>query len=124
MADKSASNLIAAIEASKHSTLARFVYALGIRNVGEKTARDLARHFGSLDRLMSADPARLQQVPDVGPIVAASIAQFFAEPHNREVIEQLRAAGVQWEEGAAEAGVSGRLAGRRFVLTGLSLIHI
>ena len=118
MADKSASNLIAAIEASKHSTLARFVYALGIRNVGEKTARDLARHFGSLDRLMSADPARLQQVPDVGPIVAASIAQFFAEPHNREVIEQLRAAGVQWEEGAAEAGVSGRLAGRRFVLTG------
>ncbi|MBK7665006.1 MAG: NAD-dependent DNA ligase LigA [Sterolibacteriaceae bacterium] len=118
MAEKSASNLIGAIEASKHSTLARFVYALGIRNVGEKTARDLARHFGSLDRLMSADPARLRQVLDVGPIVASSIAQFFAEPHNREVIEQLRAAGVRWEEGAAEASVSGRLAGRRFVLTG------
>jgi DNA ligase (NAD+) len=118
MAEKSATNIVAAIEASKHTTLARFIFALGIRNVGEKTAKDLARHFGSLDLLMSADEARLQQVPDVGPVVASSMAQFFAEPHNREVIEQLRAAGVQWEEGAPEANVSGRLAGKTFVLTG------
>ena len=118
MAEKSATNIVAAIETSKHTTLARFIFALGIRNVGEKTAKDLARHFGSLDLLMSADEARLQQVPDVGPVVASSMAQFFAEPHNREVIEQLRGAGVQWEEGAPEADVSGRLSGKTFVLTG------
>ena len=116
MADKSAANLVAAIETSKHTTLARFIFALGIRNVGEKTAKDLARHFGSLDLLMSAEEARLQQVPDVGPVVASSMAQFFAEPHNREVIEQLRAAGVHWEESAPEAHVSGRFAGKTFVL--------
>ncbi len=118
MAEKSAANLLAAIEASKQTTLARFIFALGIRNVGERTAKDLARHFGSLDRLLAADQARLQQVPDVGPVVASSMAQFFAEPHNREVIEQLRAAGVRWEEGEAQASVSGRLAGKVFVLTG------
>ncbi len=118
MAEKSAANLLAAIAASKQTTLARFIFALGIRNVGERTAKDLARHFGSLDRLLAADPARLQQVPDVGPVVASSMAQFFAEPHNREVIEQLRAAGVRWEEGEAQPSVSGRLAGKVFVLTG------
>jgi DNA ligase (NAD+) len=118
MAEKSAANLLDAIEASKQTTLARFIFALGIRNVGERTAKDLARHFGSLDRLLAADAARLQQVPDVGPVVASSMAHFFAEPHNREVIEQLRAAGVRWEEGEAQASVSGRLAGKVFVLTG------
>jgi DNA ligase (NAD+) len=118
MGDKSAQNLLAAVEKSRHTTLARFVFALGIRNVGEATARDLARHFGALDALMEADEAALQRVPDVGPVVAKSIAEFFAEPHNREVIEQLRAAGVRWEEGAPAAGAAGAAAGKTFVLTG------
>ena len=120
MAEKSAGNLLLAIERSKGTTLARFIYALGIRNVGEATARDLARHFGSLDRLLAADEAQLLQVPDVGPIVAQSIRQFLGEPHNREVIEQLRAAGVAWSEGEAlaPAALIGAVAGRTFVLTG------
>ncbi len=99
MAEKSAANILAAIEKSKQTTLARFIFALGIRNVGEATAKDLARHFGNLDALMAADIERLQQVPDVGPVVAASIVRFFAEPHNVEVIEQLRAAGVHLARG-------------------------
>ncbi|MCK0507722.1 NAD-dependent DNA ligase LigA [Aromatoleum anaerobium] len=118
MADKSAANLLAAIEKSRHTTLARFIFALGIRNVGEATAKELARHFGSLDALMNADVERLQQVPDVGPIVAHSIAGFFAEMHNREVIEQLRAAGVHWDEGAPAVAAEGRASGKTFVLTG------
>jgi DNA ligase (NAD+) len=118
MADKSAANLLAAIEKSRRTTLARFIFALGIRNVGEATARDLARHFGSIDVLMEADAARLLQVPDVGPVVAQSIAGFFGEAHNREVIEQLRAAGVSWEEGAPAATPSGVASGKTFVLTG------
>jgi DNA ligase (NAD+) len=118
MAEKSATNLFAAIEKSKQTTLARFIYALGIRNVGEATAKDLARHFGSLDALMAAGIDRLQQVPDVGPVVAASIAHFFAEPHNVEVIEQLRAAGVRWAEGSPAVVVSSPIAGSTFVLTG------
>ncbi|TLD43919.1 MAG: DNA ligase [Accumulibacter sp.] len=120
MAEKSAGNLLLAIERSRQTTLARFIYALGIRNVGEATARDLARHVGSLDRLLAADEAQLLQVPDVGPIVAQSIRQFLDEPHNREVIEQLRAAGVAWNEGEAMAPAAsiGAVAGRTFVLTG------
>ncbi|WP_018992287.1 NAD-dependent DNA ligase LigA [Aromatoleum toluclasticum] len=118
MAEKSAANLLAAIEKSRHTTLARFIFALGIRNVGEATAKDLARHFGSLDALMDAVPERLVEVPDVGPVVAQSIAGFFAEAHNREVIEQLRAAGVTWEEGEPAAPVSGSASGKVFVLTG------
>jgi DNA ligase (NAD+) len=118
MAEKSASNLLAAIEKSKHTTLPRFIFALGIRNVGEATAKDLAKHFGTLDALMAADSDRLQQVPDVGPVVAASIARFFAEPHNREVVEQLRAGGVQWDECAPSEAASLTLAGKTFVLTG------
>ncbi|MCM8613390.1 NAD-dependent DNA ligase LigA [Accumulibacter sp.] len=120
MAEKSADNLLAAIKRSKGTTLARFIYALGIRNVGEATARDLARHFGSLDRLLAADEAQLLQVVDVGPIVAQSIRQFLGEPHNREVIEQLRAAGVAWSEGEAVAPAASTtaVAGRSFVLTG------
>jgi DNA ligase (NAD+) len=118
MAEKSAGNLLAAIEKSKHTTLARFIFALGIRNVGEATAKDLARHFGSLDALMAADEEAMMQVPDVGPVVAQSIAQFFAERHNREVVEQLRAAGVSWEETAPQRMQQGLLAGKTFVLTG------
>jgi DNA ligase (NAD+) len=119
MAEKSAQNLLAAIEHSKHTTLARFIYALGIRNVGEQTAKDLARYFGSLDALMAADETGLQQVPDVGPVVAKSIVQFFGEPHNRTVIDLLRASGVHWTEGPSVAltPASG-ITGKRFVLTG------
>ena len=117
MADKSASKLLAAIEKSRDTSLARFVYALGIRNVGETTAKDLARHFGSLDALVAADVEALQQVPDVGPIVAKSVAEFFDEPHNVEVVEQLRAAGVHWVEGAPR-DTAGVLAGKTVVLTG------
>ena len=118
LAEKSAANILAAIDKSRTTTLARFIFALGIRNVGEATAKDLARHFGNLDALMAADLDRLQQVPDVGPVVAASVARFFAEPHNIEVIEQLRAAGVNWPEGDALATVSSPIAGKTFVLTG------
>jgi DNA ligase (NAD+) len=118
MADKSAANVVAAIEASKATTLPRFVYGLGIRQVGEATAKDLARHFGSLDALMDADEAALLAVRDVGPVVAQSIARFFAEPHNREGVQQLRAAGVHWTEGAPTAAEAGPLAGRTLVLTG------
>ena len=118
MGEKSAQNLLMAIEKSRSTTLARFIFALGIRNVGEATARDLARNFGNLDALVAADVDALQQVPDVGPIVAQCIADFFGEPHNREVIEQLRAAGVQWAEGEPQGTVAGALAGKTFVLTG------
>jgi DNA ligase (NAD+) len=120
MADKSAGNVLAAIEKSKSTTLARFIYALGIRHVGEATARDLASHFGSLDALMNAGEAELVEANDVGPVLAASIAGFFAEPHNRESVEQLRAAGVHWAEGPPRAAqaVHGPLHGRTFVLTG------
>ena len=119
MADRSAGNLVAAIEKSKSTTLARFVFALGIRHVGEATARDLARHFGGLDALMDADEAALSGVRDVGPVLAESIARFFAEPHNRQVIERLRAAGLHWPEHApAAAPAEGPLAGLTLVLTG------
>jgi DNA ligase (NAD+) len=118
MAEKSAANVIAAIEKSKRTTLARFIYALGIRNVGETTARDLAQHFGSIEELLSADSETLQQVPAIGPVVAQSIAQFFAEPHNRDVIQQLLAAGVSFERTPRAAAKSGRLEGKTFVLTG------
>ncbi|BAL95753.1 NAD-dependent DNA ligase LigA [Rubrivivax gelatinosus] len=121
MADKSAANLVAALEKSKQTTLARFLYALGIRQVGEATAKDLARHFGSLDRVMDASVEQLLEVRDVGPIVAQSIRTFFEQPHNREVVEQLRAAGIRWDEheGAALANVAALpLAGKTLVLTG------
>jgi len=118
MAEKSATNILVAIEKSKHTTLARFIFALGIRNVGEATAKDLSRYFGNLDALMRASEDQLQQVPDVGPVVAVSIAHFFAERHNIEVIEQLRAAGVQWLEGEPMALTVAPLVGKAFVLTG------
>ncbi len=119
MAEKSASNILAAIEHSKQTTLARFIYALGIRNVGEATAKDLARHFGNLEALLAADAEQLLAVPDVGPIVAQSITDFFAEPHNRQVIAALRRAGVTWPEGQArQAAMQTALSGKTFVLTG------
>ncbi|MDW8336206.1 MAG: NAD-dependent DNA ligase LigA [Tepidimonas sp.] len=119
MADKSAGNVLAAIERSKATTLARFLYALGIRHVGESTARDLARHFGRLEAIMDASEEALQQVPDVGPVVARSIRTFFDQPHNREVVEQLRACGVHWDEGPAIAAAGPQpLAGKTLVLTG------
>jgi DNA ligase (NAD+) len=119
MADRSAANVHAAIEKSKETTLARFVYALGIRNVGEVTAKDLARHFGTMDALMDASLEQLQEAPDVGPIVAGSIASFFREAHNREVIEQLRAAGIRWKEGEPPKKASATpFTGKIVVLTG------
>jgi len=120
MADKSASNLVAAIEASRRTTLPRFLYALGIRHVGEATAKDLARHFGRIDRIMDASVEQLLEVRDVGPVVAQSVRLFFDQAHNREVVEQLRAAGVSWEEGDGQADhdAPAPLAGQTVVLTG------
>lgn len=120
MANKSANNILYAIEKSKHTTLARLIYALGIRNVGEATAKELATYFGNLDRLISANSDHLQQIPDIGPVVAQSIVDFFAEAHNCEVIEQLRASGVRWDEheGRSELPDTAPLKGKTFVLTG------
>ncbi len=120
MADRSAANLAAALDRSKHTTLARFLYALGIRHVGEATAKDLARHFGSLERIMAASVEELLEVPDVGPVVAQSIRTFFEQQHNVEVVEQLRAAGIRWEEGQGTGSdaTPRPLAGRTLVLTG------
>jgi len=119
MAEKSAANLIANIEASRKTTLGRFLYGLGIRHVGETTAKDLARHFGNIERLRRATLEQLLEVPDVGPIVAESIHAFFAEAHNQQVIDALLAAGFEWPE--SEGVVSAAplpLAGKTFVLTG------
>ena len=118
MAEKSANNVLASIEKSKHTTLPRFLFGLGIRHVGEATAKELARHFGKLDAIMDATLDQLLQVADVGPVVAQSLRTFFDQAHNREVVEQLRACGVHWQEGEATAGASLPLAGQTFVLTG------
>jgi DNA ligase (NAD+) len=118
MAEKSAQNVLAALEKSKSTTLNRFLFGLGIRHVGEATAKDLARHFGTLDAIMEASVEQLLQVRDVGPVVAESIHTFFAQPHNREVVEQLRACGVHWDEGAPAQKVPQVLAGKTVVLTG------
>jgi DNA ligase (NAD+) len=116
MAEKSAQNVVDAIEASKQTTLPRFIYALGIRNVGEATAKDLAQHFGSLEALIGADIPALLQVNDVGPVVAEAVYQFFQESHNREVIAAMRALGVQWPDIVKK--VQGVLQGKTLVLTG------
>jgi DNA ligase (NAD+) len=118
MGEKSALNLVAAIEKSKRTTLARFIFSLGIRNVGESTARDLAKHFGQLDGLLVADGEALQQVPDVGPVVAASLVAFFKESHNLAIIERLRSAGVNWPAGEPVDAGPKVLAGKTLVLTG------
>ena len=118
MAEKSAQNVLAALDKSKSTTLNRFLFGLGIRHVGEATAKDLARHFGLLDAIMDASVEQLLEVRDVGPVVAESIHTFFAQPHNREVVEQLRACGVHWEEGAPAEKAPQILAGKTVVLTG------
>lgn len=118
MADKSAQNIIEALEKSKHTTLPRFLFGLGIRHVGEATAKELARHFGSLDAIMDATLEQLLQVSDIGPIVALSVRTFFDQAHNREVVEQLRACGVTWQEGAPAPVTPKPLTGKTFVLTG------
>ena len=118
MAEKSAVNLLQALEQSKSTTLGRFLFSLGIRHVGEATAKELARHFGQLDAIMAASEEALLQVADVGPVVAHSIATFFDQPHNREVVQALRDAGVSWPEGEALAPTEMPLAGVTVVLTG------
>ena len=118
MADKSALNIVQALEKSKQTTLPRFLFGLGIRHVGEATAKELARHFGSLDAIMDASEEQLLAVADVGPTVALSLRTFFDQAHNREVVEQLRACGVRWEEGAPAATAPQSLAGMTLVLTG------
>ncbi|WP_019428775.1 NAD-dependent DNA ligase LigA [Limnohabitans sp. Rim47] len=118
MAEKSAVNLLEALEKSKQTTLGRFLFSLGIRHVGEATAKELARHFGQLDAVMAASEDALLQVPDVGPVVAHSIRTFFDQPHNREVVQALRDAGITWAEGDALAPTEMPLAGITVVLTG------
>ena len=124
MAEKSAQNIVDALEQSKKTTLARFIYALGIRNVGEATAKDLARYFGSVQAIQDANVEQLQQVPDVGPIVAESIVNFFSEAHNREIINslitpaELGGAGIHWDAVAAQSNAIGIFTGKTFVLTG------
>ena len=119
LAEKSANNLVQALEQSKKTTLARFLYALGIREVGESTARALEAHFGGLDAIMNADEERLQQVPDVGPVVAGQIRHFFDQSHNVEVVQALRAAGVTWREFEPESAAEQLpLDGQSWVLTG------
>lgn len=118
MGDKLADNLLRAIDKSRATTLPRFLYALGIREVGEATALNLARHFGKLETLMAADEASLMQVVDVGPVVAESIATFFRQPHNLEVIALLRERGVRWPDLEAMGEREQPLAGQTWVLTG------
>jgi DNA ligase (NAD+) len=118
MGEKAATNLLQAIDHCRDTTLARFIYALGIRNVGESTARDLAAHFRDLDALMAADEQRLQQVADVGPVVAHSVAGFFAEQHNREVIADLMSAHIRFAPMAKAEKPAPGIADKTFVLTG------
>ena len=118
MAEKSAQKLLEALQNSKKTTLPRFLFGLGIRHVGEATAKELARHFGKLNALMDASPEELLQVSDIGPIVAESLHTFFAQAHNREVIKDLRDCGVCWTEGEPAPAVSKPLAGKTFVITG------
>jgi DNA ligase (NAD+) len=118
MAAKSAQNILDALKSSKVTTLARFIYALGMRNVGEATAKDLAKHFGNLPALMQASLEELRNVNDVGPVVAESITNFFGEPHNQTVIAELLAAGITWPETEGKQAATGKFVGKTFVLTG------
>lgn len=118
MGDKSAANLMVALEQSQATTLGRFLYALGIPQVGEATAQILAVHFGSLEALAMADATALEAVPDVGPVVAAGIQRFLAQDHNREVIERLRQAGVHWPKVQSTVSGDGPFAGTTVVVTG------
>ena len=116
MGEKSADNLLQSIVQSKKTTLARFIFGLGIRHVGESTAKDLAKHFGGIHALMDAPMDELLMVNDVGPVVADSIMSFMSEPHNREVIEQLLASGIEFQKEERRTTVD--LSGKTFVLTG------
>jgi DNA ligase (NAD+) len=118
MAAKSAQNIVVALDKSKRTTLNRFLFSLGIRHVGETTAKDLARYFGILERIIQADAESLLAVPDVGPVVAQSLVAFFAELHNREVVQQLRELGLHWEENDGVSAQVLPLTGKTFVLTG------
>ena len=118
MAEKSAANLLAALEKSKQTTLPRFLFALGIREVGEATALALANYFGDLNAIMNANMETLQRVPDVGPIVAQHMVDFFATMRNRDVIQRLIDEGVQWPAIAARANADLPLEGQTYVLTG------
>lgn len=118
MGKKSAEKLVTALNRARTPPLGRLMYALGMRHVGESTARDLARHFGSLQAVMDAGLDSLLEVNDVGPVVAASITRFFAEPHNRDVVAALLAAGVEPQQEEAVARNNQRMAGKTFVLTG------
>ena len=118
MAEKSAKNILVALQNSKQTTLPRFLYGLGIRHVGEATAKALAKHFGKLDAIMDATLEQLTQVADVGPIVALSLRTFFDQAHNREVVEQLRACGITWTEGEPPPAALLALTGKTFVITG------
>lgn len=122
MAEKSARNLVTAVEHSKHTTLPRFIYALGVRHVGEATAKALAEQAGDLVHLMNMGTEQLQQIPDIGPVVAQSIADFFSEGHNREVIGQLLNSGLQWKKPDHPAQqplqTNPAVFGKTFVLTG------
>jgi DNA ligase (NAD+) len=119
MGRKSAENLVNALEKSKHTTLPRFLYALGIREVGEVTAHTLADHFRALAPIQAAEEEELQTVPDVGPSVAHHIHTFFRQPHNLEVIQALLAAGIHWDPSPERPPVQELpLAGKTFVITG------
>ncbi len=118
MAEKSAQNILVALEKSKQTTLPRFLFGLGIRHVGEATAKELARHFGSLDAIMDATVEQLLEVNDVGPVVAQSLRTFFDQPHNREVVEQLRACGLHLGRGRTGRTGAATAGGKTFVLTG------
>ncbi len=118
MGEKSAHNLLSSLEKSKSTTLPRFVFGLGIRHVGEATAKDLARHFGGIDAIMNASTEQLLQVHDVGPVVAQSLRTFFDQAHNREVVEQLQACGVHWPEADPQGRLDLPLAGQTYVITG------
>jgi len=118
MGEKSARNLVAAIDGSRATTLPRFLFGLGIPEVGEATAAGLARYFGSLDAVMAADAAQLEETPDVGPVIAAHIAEFFGDADNRRIVALLRDRGVGWTEGAPTRAEALPLSGKTFVLTG------
>ncbi|MFM7433904.1 MAG: NAD-dependent DNA ligase LigA, partial [Gammaproteobacteria bacterium] len=118
MGPKSAENIVSALQKSKSTTLARFLFALGVRDVGEATAAALAAHFGTLEQLLTADLEGVQQVPDVGPVIARHVVEFFAEPTNREVVARLQSAGLHWPRVEIPAAGEHPLAGLTFVLTG------
>ena len=118
MGEKSAKNVVDAIDRSKDTTLPRLLFALGIPQVGESTARALAEQFGNLDALMQANAAQIEETPDVGPVVSAEVAKFFADERARDVIARLRASGVNWKDLEVQRAAALPLAGLTFVITG------